>query len=149
MEVILLQRVENLGNLGDRVRVRSGYGRNFLVPTGKATPATEENVKAFEQRRAELEKLAQDSLSEAETRRQALDALGAVTIASKAGDEGKLFGSVGTLDIANAVTEAGVAVAKKEVRLPSGAIRVVGEYDIELHLHTDINATIKIVVTAE
>ncbi len=149
MEVILLQRVENLGNLGDRVRVRAGYGRNFLVPTGKATPATEENVKAFEQRRVELEKLAQDSLSEAEARRQALDALGTVTIASKAGDEGKLFGSVGTLDIANAVTEAGVAVAKKEVRLPSGAIRVVGEYDIELHLHTDINATIKIVVTAE
>lgn len=149
MEVILLEKVENLGNLGDRVKVRAGYGRNYLIPTGKATPATEQNVAVFEQRRAELEQAAQEALAAAEARRDALTALESVTIAAKAGDEGKLFGSIGTADIADAATRAGVAIEKKEVRLPVGSIRTVGEYEVGVHLHTDVDATLKLVVVAE
>jgi large subunit ribosomal protein L9 len=149
MEVILLEKVENLGNLGDRVKVRAGYGRNYLIPTGKATPATEENIAVFEQRRAELEQAAKEALDAAEARREALAALDSVTIAAKAGDEGKLFGSIGTADIADAVTRAGVPIEKKEVRMPVGSIRTVGEYEVDVHVHTDVNATIKLVVVAE
>jgi large subunit ribosomal protein L9 len=149
MEVILLEKVENLGNLGDRVKVRGGYGRNFLIPSGKATPATEANVKAFEARRAELEKTAQEAIAAAEERRQALEALGSVTIAAKAGDEGKLFGSIGTNDIADAIHAAGVELEKREIRMPTGPIRVTGEYEIGAHLHTDVNTTLKVVVIAE
>ena len=148
MEVILLEKVENLGNLGDRVNVRPGYGRNYLIPTGKATAATPENIKAFEERRAELEKQAAEALVAAEARRDQLEGL-TVTITAKAGDEGKLFGSVGTADIAEAVTGAGVAIEKREVRMPEGPIRVTGEYQIELHLHTDVDASVKVVVEAE
>ena len=148
MEVILLEKVENLGNLGDRVNVRPGYGRNYLIPTGKATAATPENIKAFEERRAELEKQAAEALAAAEARRAQLEGL-TVTITAKAGDEGKLFGSVGTADIAEAVTGAGVAIEKREVRMPEGPIRVTGEYQIELHLHTDVDASVKVVVEAE
>lgn len=148
MEVILLEKVENLGNLGDKVKVRPGYGRNFLIPKGKAKAATEENLKYFEERRAELEKAAAETLAAAETRKAQLEGL-TVTIRAKAGDEGKLFGSVGTTDIAEAVTAAGVEVSRQEVRLPEGALRSIGEYEIELHLHSDVNATVKLVVESE
>ncbi len=148
MEVILLEKVENLGNLGDRVNVKPGYGRNFLIPAGKATPATEEHIKAFEARRAELEKAAADSLANAETRRDNLADM-TVTIRAKAGDEGKLFGSVGTADIAAAITAAGVEVERSEVRLPEGSFRQLGEYRVQVHLHSDVNTEITLLIEAE
>ena len=125
MEVILLEKVANLGNLGDKVNVKAGYGRNYLLPQGKATAATAENVAAFEARRAELEKLAAEKKAYAESRAAQLAEL-EVTITATAGDEGKLFGSIGTHDIADALTASGVEVAKSEIRLPNGAIRLVG-----------------------
>jgi large subunit ribosomal protein L9 len=148
MEVILLQKVENLGALGDKVNVKSGYGRNFLIPSGKATAATEANIQAFEARRAELEKTAAEALAAAEARREKLEGM-TVTVRSKAGDEGKLFGSVGTSDIAHAITEAGAAVERHEIRMPEGAFRMVGEYEVQVHLHSDVNATLNVVVVAE
>lgn len=148
MQVILLEKVENLGNLGDQVKVRSGYGRNFLIPKGKATPATPDNIARFEARRAELEKAAAEALAAAEARKAGLEGL-RVTITAKAGDEGKLFGSIGTTDIAQAVTAAGQPVERHEVRLPEGPFRAVGEFEVELHLHTDVNATITLVIAPE
>src|SRR5690606_4666121 len=148
MEVILLQKVDNLGDLGDKVKVRAGYGRNYLVPTGKAKPATPENIKEFEARRAELEQAAREALQAAENRKAQREGL-EVTITAKAGDEGKLFGSIGTADIAEAVTKAGVAVERQEVRMPTGPLRSVGEYEIELHLHSDVDATVKVVIVGE
>lgn len=148
MEVILLEKVENLGALGDKVKVKAGYGRNYLIPGGKATPATAENIAAFEARRAELEKQASEALAVAEQRKTALEKL-SITITAKAGDEGKLFGSVGPADIADAVTAAGVAVEKKEVRMPTGPIRIAGEHEIGIHLHTDVNTTLNVTVVAE
>ncbi|HCA23494.1 MULTISPECIES: 50S ribosomal protein L9 [Pseudomonadaceae] len=147
MEVILLEKIANLGNLGDKVAVKAGYARNFLLPFGKATPATADNVAAFEARRAELEKIAAEKKAEAEARAAKLADL-TVTIAANAGEEGKLFGSIGTRDIADAVTAAGVAIEKSEVRLPDGALRTVGEFDIDVQLHTDVDATVKLVVVA-
>lgn len=147
MEVILLEKIANLGNLGDKVAVKAGYARNFLLPFGKATPATAANVEAFEARRAELEKNAAERKAEADARAAKLAEL-TVTITANAGEEGKLFGSIGTRDIADAVTAAGVEVEKSEVRLPEGPLRNVGEYDIVLHLHTDVEATVKLVVVA-
>lgn len=147
MEVILLEKIANLGNLGDKVAVKAGYARNFLLPFGKATPATAANVEAFEARRAELEKNAAERKAEADARAAKLADL-TVTIAANAGEEGKLFGSIGTRDIADAVTAAGVEVEKSEVRLPEGPLRNVGEYDVVLHLHTDVEATVKLVVVA-
>jgi len=141
MEVILLKKVGGLGDLGDKVAVRPGYGRNYLIPQGAAVPATEANVKAFEERRAELEAQAAETLAHAEARREQFEGL-TVTIPRKAGDEGRLFGSVGTADIASAVTEAGIELAKSEVRLPKGALRNTGEYEVELHLHSDVNVVI-------
>jgi large subunit ribosomal protein L9 len=148
MEVILLQKVENLGNLGDKVKVRAGYGRNFLIPQGKAKPATATNVAEFEKRRAELEKQAADMLSAALERKAVLDGK-SVTINAKAGQEGKLFGSVGTVDIAEALTSAGLKVERKEVRMPQGPIRMAGEHKVEVHLHTDVNVEVTITVVAE
>jgi large subunit ribosomal protein L9 len=148
MEVILLQKVENLGNLGDKVKVRPGYGRNYLVPLGKAASATSENLAKFEARRAELETAAQEALAGAQARLAALAEL-SVTITAKAGEEGKLFGSVGSSDIAEAITAAGVEVSKHEVRLPSGPCRTAGEFMIELHLHTDVNAQVKLIIIPE
>lgn len=148
MQVILLEKVENLGNLGDQVKVRAGYGRNFLIPKGKATPATADNIARFEARRAELEKAAAEALAAAEARKAGLDGL-AVTITANAGDEGKLFGSIGTVDIAHAVTAAGQSVERHEVRLPEGPFRTLGEFDVELHLHTDVNAVIKLTIAPE
>ncbi len=148
MEVILLQKVENLGNLGDKVKVRAGYGRNFLIPQGKAKPATAKNVEEFEKRRAELEKLALEMLSGAEKRKAELEGK-TVTINAKAGQEGKLFGSVGTVDIAEAFSNAGLKVERKEVRMPQGPIRVAGEHKVEIHLHTDVNVEVTVTVVAE
>ncbi|MBS8239347.1 50S ribosomal protein L9 [Marinobacter lipolyticus] len=148
MEVILLEKVANLGSLGDKVKVKAGYGRNFLLPYGKAVAATADNLKAFEERRAELEKAAAEKLDAAKARAEALEGA-SFTISSKAGDEGKLFGSIGVRDIADAVTAGGTEVEKSEVRLPEGPLRATGEYDIELQLHSDVTVEIKLVVVAE
>lgn len=148
MEIILLEKVENLGGLGDKVRVKSGYARNFLIPKGKAKYATPANIAEFEAKRAELEQAAAEVLAVAQARAEQLEGL-AIELAALAGNEGKLFGSVGTQDIADAVTAAGVAVERREVRLPEGAIRQTGEFDVELHLHSDVNVTITLVVKAE
>ncbi len=148
MEVILLEKVANLGVLGDKVNVKAGYGRNFLVPFSKAVPATATNIAEFDARRAELEKAAAAKLAEANKRAEQLGEI-ELTITAKAGDEGKLFGSIGTRDLADSITAAGVLVAKSEIRLPSGPIRTVGEFDIALQLHTDVAATVKIFVEAE
>jgi len=148
MEVILLDKIAKLGNLGDKVNVKGGYARNFLLPQGKATAATADNVAAFEARRAELEKQAADKKASAEARAAKLNEL-TVTIAANSGDEGKLFGSIGTRDIAEAVSAAGVELDKSEVRLPNGALRNVGEFDVDVQLHTDVETTVKVVVVAE
>ena len=149
MEVILLENIGNLGTLGDKVDVKAGYGRNFLIPQGKAVPATEDNVAKFEARRVELEATAAETLSAAEARGEALAALDAVEIAATAGEEGKLFGSVGTRDIADALTGAGVEVDKSEIRLPEGAIRELGEFEIMVQLHGDVSSTIAVAVVPE
>jgi len=149
MEVILLEKVENLGNLGDRVKVRPGYGRNYLLPQGKATIASPENIERFEQRRAELEKAAADALQAAEARREKLDGI-TVTITANAGEEGKLFGSIGAGEIAQALSDAsGVEVEKREVRMPEGPLRNTGEHELHLHLHTDLEAAVTVVVAGE
>jgi large subunit ribosomal protein L9 len=148
MEVILLKKVANLGNIGDRVSVKSGYGRNFLLPTGRATLATASNVHKFEAQRSEFEKKAAQDLSDAESRAIALKDY-KLTISAKAGSEGKLFGSIGTGDIAESMTAAGYPVARAEVRMPNGPIRVVGEQVLQLHLHTDVNVDITVTVVAE
>ena len=148
MDIILLEKVANLGSLGDKVKVKAGYGRNFLLPYGKAVPATADNLKAFEERRAELEKAAAEKLAEAQGRAEALNGA-SVTISSKAGEQGKLFGSIGARDIADAVTAAGTEVEKSEVRLPEGPLRLVGEYEIELQLHSDVSVSINLAVVAE
>ena len=148
MDVILLEKIDRLGTLGDVVTVKPGYARNFLLPLGKAKVATEDNIKELEARRAELEAKAAETLAAAEARREKLQAL-AISITSKSGTEGKLFGSVGNADIADAITAAGVEVAKKEVRMPEGPIRMAGEYDIDLHLHADVDATVKLTVIGE
>jgi large subunit ribosomal protein L9 len=148
MDVILLQKVANLGTIGDRVKVKSGYGRNFLLPKGKATLATPANVARFEARRAELEKVAHAELSSASDRAEALKEF-KLQIAAKAGSEGKLFGSIGTADIAEACSAQGHKVVRSEVRLPSGPIRTVGEHQITLHLHTDVDVQLAVTVVAE
>ena len=148
MELILLQKVANLGNIGDRVRVTSGYGRNFLLPAGKATLATAENIKRFETRRAELLARANDELSQSTARAEAFKDF-KLTITAKAGTEGRLFGSVGTADIAEHSTKAGHALARSEVRLPGGPLRVVGEHNVQLHLHADVNIELPVIIVAE
>ncbi|MCU7796080.1 MAG: 50S ribosomal protein L9 [Candidatus Thiodiazotropha sp. (ex Myrtea spinifera)] len=148
MEIILLQKVDNLGDLGEKVNVKSGFGRNFLIPSGKAVPATEENLKVFEARRAELEKEASEKLAAAEARKAKLDGL-AVSISCKSGEEGRLFGSVGTSDISKAVIGAGIELEKKEVMLPNGPFRITGEYDVDIHLHADVNAIVKLTIVPE
>ena len=149
MEVILLESIGNLGSLGDKVDVKAGYGRNFLIPQGKAVPATRDNVAAFEARRDELERAAADTLAAAQTRAEALAGLGLVTIAANAGEEGKLFGSIGTRDLAEAITAAGVEIDKSEVRLPAGALRETGEYSIAVQLHADVTVDVEVAVVPE
>ena len=148
MDVILLQKVANLGTIGDRVSVKSGYGRNFLLPAGKATLATAANVVHFEVRRAELEKAAGDELGGAQRRAASLAEF-RLNITAKAGSEGKLFGSVGTTDIAEACTAAGFALTRSEVRLPAGPLRSVGEHQVTLHLHTDVEVMLAVTIVAE
>ena len=148
MDVILLQKVANLGKIGDRVKVKSGYGRNYLLPSGRATLATAANVARFEVRRAELERMAGEELGSAQQRAETLRDF-RITITAKAGSEGKLFGSVGTSDIAEACTAAGQKVNRSEVRLPTGPIRQVGEHAVTLHLHTDVEVTILVIIAAE
>jgi len=149
MQVILLEKVVNLGKMGEQVNVRPGYARNFLFPQGKASTATAANVKLFEARRAELEANAKLAMDAAALRKDALIALGVVRVKAPSGDGGKLFGSVGGADIANALTGAGVKVEKREVRLPEGNIRHAGEFTVVIHLHTDLNVEINLVVEAE
>ena len=148
MEIILLEKIHNLGNLGDQVKVKSGYGRNFLIPSGKAVSASPENVRKFEVRRAELEQAQAEVLDKARARAEQLNKV-SITFARKAGAEGKLFGSVGTIDISEAVTQSGVNLAKHEVRLPHGPFRALGEHEVDIHLHADVEAKIKINIVAE
>jgi large subunit ribosomal protein L9 len=149
VEVILLERIRNLGSLGQKVNVKAGYGRNFLIPQGKAVYATDANLAKFEARRSELEKIESQHLQEAQAKKQALEALGTITIQTKAGEEGKLFGSIGTRDIADAITAKGVEVAKSEIDLPTGVIRMTGNYDITLELHSDVIAIVKLSIMSE
>lgn len=148
MNIILLEKVSNLGDLGDTVSVKPGYGRNFLIPKGIAVPASKENVAKFEARRAELEKIAAEKLTTANARKDAIENL-SISLTCKAGDEGKLFGSVGTTDIADAITAAGVQVERREVRLPTGPLRTIGEHEIGIELHSDVVATITVEINAE
>ncbi|MBV8740981.1 MAG: 50S ribosomal protein L9 [Sinobacteraceae bacterium] len=148
MEVILLQKVANLGNVGDRVKVKSGFGRNYLLPHGKATLATPDNVARFEARRSELERAAREHLSTAEERAEALKEF-KLTIPAKAGTEGKLFGSIGTSDIAEAATRSGFKIQRSEVRLPNGALRTLGEHSVMLHLHADIDVPLAVIIVPE
>lgn len=148
MNVILLEKVGKLGGLGDKISVKAGYGRNFLIPYGKAVPATKDNIASFEVRRAELEKAAIAKLAEAQARANKLQEL-KVSIAANAGDEGKLFGSIGTADVADAVTAAGVAISKSEVRMPNGAIREVGEFAVNIQLHSDVTQAVTVIVVAQ
>jgi len=148
MEIILLEKVRKLGDMGETVAVKPGYGRNYLIPQGLAVPATEDNAAMFESRRAELEKTAREHLEAAQQRAAALvDKV--VTIVTKVGTEGKLFGSLGPRDLSDAITAAGVHIEKSEVRLPTGPLRAIGEYDIALQLHSDVNTVVKIIVAAE
>ena len=148
MEIILLEKVDNLGNIGDRVKVRSGYGRNFLLPKGKATLATPENIAIFEERRTELERKEAGELTGAQARGAEIQNL-RLQLVAKAGTEGKLFGSLGTIDIAEACTSAGVPVERSEVRLPDGPIRTLGEHEVEIHLHADVNVAVRIDVISD
>ncbi|MEZ0123621.1 MAG: 50S ribosomal protein L9 [Candidatus Reddybacter sp.] len=149
MDVILLEKVGKLGTIGDKVAVKAGFGRNFLIPHGKAVFATDANLADFEQRRAELEAAAADKLGKAETRATALSGLASVTISAVAGEEGKLFGSIGARDIAEAVTAAGVELAKSEVKMPEGALRELGEFTVTIQLHSDLSTSIQVVVAEE
>ncbi|WP_110655291.1 50S ribosomal protein L9 [Salinicola halimionae] len=148
MEVILLDNVGKLGDLGDKVTVKPGYGRNYLVPYGIAVPATKNNVEAFETQRAELEAQAAERKAQAETRAAQLAEI-ELSLVAKAGDEGKLFGSIGPRDLAEAMAQAGIEVAKSEVRMPEGPLRQTGEYDIALQLHAEVTSSVRVVVVAE
>lgn len=149
MQVILLDKIAKLGGLGDKVSVKSGYARNFLLPQGKAVFASKENIAKFEERRTELEAKLAANLATAQTRAEKVAALSNVVISSVSGDEGKLFGSIGTRDIADAVSAAGVEVVKSEVRLSEGALRHTGEFEVVLHLHAEVNATVTIEIVAQ
>jgi len=148
MDVILLEDVANLGELGDKVSVKAGYGRNFLIPQKKAVPASAENVERFQARKAELEKAAQDKLAVARQRAAAIDNL-KISLVAQAGEEGKLFGSIGVRDITDAVNAKGIELEKSEVRMPEGPIRALGEFEIEIHLHSEINAILRVEVQPE
>ena len=148
MEIILLEKITNLGGLGDRVKVKPGYARNFLIPQGKATEATSANLARFEARRAELERVAAELLAKARARAEQLAEL-IVTLSVKTGSEGRLFGSVGSADIASAVSAAGIELQKHEIRLSAGSIRQIGEYDVDLLLHPEVKTQIRVNIIAE
>jgi large subunit ribosomal protein L9 len=145
MEIILLEKIDNIGAIGDRVKVKPGYARNYLIPQGKATVATPENIARFEARRADIERKASEELAAARARAGQLEGT-VLTITAQTGAEGKLFGSVGTIDIAEACAALGIEVSRSEVRMAEGPIRVAGEHEVEFHLHTDVNATVKVIV---
>jgi large subunit ribosomal protein L9 len=147
MEVILLEKVRNLGNLGDKVQVKSGYGRNYLIPENKAVFATEKNIERFEQRRSELEQMAQKSFAAAEQRAAKLNDL-TLTVRAMASDEGKLYGSVGVNEVKEALTEKGIAVNKREIVMPEGPLHSVGNYTVELHVHSDVIAQVQLEIVA-
>jgi large subunit ribosomal protein L9 len=149
MEVILMENIENLGAVGDKVNVKSGFARNFLVPHGKAKIATAANLAEFEARRADLEKAAADSLGLAETRKQAIDALGTIELKARVGSEGKLFGSIGVSDVCDAIEAMGGDVQKSEIRMPEGALRAVGEHSIDIHLYTDVDTQVTVNIIGE
>ncbi|MFQ3345539.1 MAG: large subunit ribosomal protein L9 [Porticoccaceae bacterium] len=148
MQVILLEKIGNIGNIGDRANVKAGFGRNYLIPQGKAVFATDKNIAEFELRRAGLEALAADKLGEAQIRADKLKAVGVITISAIAGDEGKLFGSVGARELEEAIAAAGGDVAKNEISLPEGPLRHVGEFNVEVQLHADITETMTVVIEA-
>jgi large subunit ribosomal protein L9 len=148
MQVILLEKIGNIGNIGDRANVKAGFGRNYLIPQGKAVFATDKNIAEFELRRAGLEALAADKLVEAQIRADKLKAVGVITISAIAGDEGKLFGSVGARELEEAIAAAGGDVAKNEISLPEGPLRHVGEFNVEVQLHADITETMTVVIEA-
>lgn len=148
MELILLEKIENLGDIGEKVRVKAGYGRNFLLPQGKAAVATADNVAKFEAMRTQLEQRAAEVLATAQARAAKLEGL-QISITSKAGSEGKLFGSIGTADIAEAVTQMGFEVDRSELRLPDGPLRMIGEHQVELHLHTDVDVPLTVHILEE
>lgn len=148
MEVILLEKIHNLGDLGEQVKVKSGYARNFLLPQSKAVTATAANVKKFEARRAELEKAAAEIRAKAEARAKSLQNI-VLAISAKAGDEGKLFGSIGTKDLADAFAAVGAEVHKSEIHLPNGPMRQVGEYEVNIQLHSDVSLDVKVVISSE
>ncbi len=149
MEVILLENIENLGSVGDKVSVKSGFARNYLVPQAKAKIATAENLAEFEARRAELEKAAAEAKATAEARKQAIDALGVIEVTARVGSEGKLFGSIGVADVCDAIATLGETVEKSEIRMPEGALRVMGEHIVDIHLYTDIDTQVTINIIAE
>ena len=149
MEVILLEKLGKLGNIGDLANVKAGYGRNYLIPQGKALFATKANLEEFETRRADLEAAAANKMEKAQIRANKLEEIGTVTITANAGDEGKLFGSVGTREIEEAVNNAGGEISKSEINMPEGAIRNIGEFAVEVQLHTDVTQSITVVVEAE
>ena len=148
MKVILLEKITNLGDLGEEVSVKAGYGRNYLIPQHKAVPATEDNIQHFESRRAELERLADENKDSAEERAKIISST-ELTITMKAGEEGKLFGSIGGRDVAEAMTARGIALEKSEVRLPEGPVREIGKFEIDIHLHSEVDAIIQLTVVAE
>ena len=148
MNVILLEKIGNLGDLGDEVSVKPGFARNYLLPQGKAVTADDENRTVFEGRRAELEASANEKLAEANTRAEKLVDK-ELSIAVKSGEEGRLYGSVGTQNIADALTSEGIPVERSEIRMPEGVIRVLGEYEIAIQLHTDVTAQIRVAVIPE
>lgn len=148
MEIILLDKIGRLGNLGDKVNVKPGFARNYLFPKNKAVPATKDNITKFEARRAELEKASQKVLQEAQQRATALEGI-TIHLKGRASEEGRLYGSFGTKDIAEAITKAGVEIHKSEVRLPNGVLHDVGEFEIALHLHADVDAKVKVIISTE
>ena len=149
MEVILLENIENLGSVGDKVNVKSGFARNYLVPHAKAKVATAANVAEFEAIRAELEKAAAEALATAESRKQAIEALGAIEVTAKVGSEGKLFGSIGVADVCEAIEANGHTVENSEIRMPEGALRSVGEHIVDIHLYTDVDTQVTVNIIGE
>lgn len=149
MQIILQENIRNLGSLGEQVKVKPGYARNYLLPQGKAVPVTVENIALFEQKRAELEKAAADVLQKAQERAKNLEQLASITITTQASEEGKLYGALGVNEIVKAVTDSGVEIHKKEVNLPEGPIRAIGEYSITMQFHTDVEAVIVVKVEQE
>jgi large subunit ribosomal protein L9 len=149
MDVILMENVENLGSVGDKVNVKSGFARNYLVPQGKAKMATAANLAEFEAIRAELEKAAAQALQEAQARKQEIEALGAIEVTARVGSEGKLFGSIGVADVSDAIASLGGNVEKSEIRMPEGALRVVGEHVVDIHLYTDVDTQVTVNIIGE